>query len=112
MPFVNLQVEVHCQQPNWVSRPHNLKYQNPIYRIYLNGDLFTERTWIWDSKRIFISEDIWAQLGKNISYTIKLVPVLKNSAQAKFKLTNLEVNDVEEVVFDSVNDCQLTFKIR
>lgn len=112
MPFVNLQVEVHCQQPKWVFRQHNLKYQTPIYRIYLNGDLFTERTWVWDSNRVFISEDIWAQLGKNISYTIKLEPVLKLPVQAKFKLTNLVVNDVEEVIFESASDCQLSFKIR
>lgn len=37
---VQFEYEVHC---DWVEKP-------PIYRLYVNEELFTERTYIWPNK--------------------------------------------------------------
>ena len=30
----------------------------PIYRLYINDELFTERTWIWADSEIYLREEI------------------------------------------------------
>jgi hypothetical protein len=42
--FVQIAADVHC---NWEGL-------NPSYRLYVNDELFTERTWIWD--RFYLEE--------------------------------------------------------
>ena len=37
---VQFEYEVHC---DWVGTP-------PVYRLYVNDELFTERTYIWTNK--------------------------------------------------------------
>ena len=37
--FVQIMADVHCR---WEGL-------NPIYRLYVNDELFTERTWTWDN---------------------------------------------------------------
>ena len=44
--FVNVLVDVYC---TWSLRP-------PIYRVWVNDELFTERTWIWHNE--FLEENI------------------------------------------------------
>jgi hypothetical protein len=46
----------------------------PIYRVYINDELFTERTWIWNAN-LYLKEDIQIQAEPgdyNIRY--ELVP--------------------------------------
>jgi hypothetical protein len=50
---VELTIDVFCQK-NWDS--------SPVYRIYVDNDLLTERTWIWPSYEIFIKENILVDL--------------------------------------------------
>lgn len=109
---VNIKVEIHCSRPNWVNLPRNAEFREPKYRIYFNNDLLTERSWIWEDSN-YIQEDIWVYMGKNINYLIELEPVVKNPAQAKFKITNLSVEDALLIVDESaVNDLGITFKIK
>lgn len=49
MERVALTIDVYCHK-NWD--------RNPVYRVYVDGDLLTERTWIWPSYETFIREHI------------------------------------------------------
>ena len=52
--FVIVECDVHCK---WTG-PH------PRYRCYVNDELFTERTWIWDSVYLEEMLQIQAPPGK------------------------------------------------
>jgi hypothetical protein len=107
----NLFVEVHCTQPQWVFQERNQQYSTPIYRIYVNDDLLTERTWIWTPDNTFIKEDMWVQLGKQVTYSLKLVPVLKNPAQAKFMLMNFGSTNTGYTQ-TRINNNEISFKLQ
>lgn len=49
MPYVALTVEIHC-----VSTSEGA----PAYRVYVDNDLLTERTWRWPAHEIYICEKI------------------------------------------------------
>lgn len=110
MDACNLQVEIHCRIPGWVSDPHNANYRTNIYRLYLNNDLLTERSWIWNQEKVFINEDIWAFLDKNVEHTLELRPVLKNPAQAKFKFENFRI--IGQYNSQAANDNQIKFILK
>ena len=42
--------------------------REPSYRIYLDTDLLTERTWLWPRHEIYISEQIVADLEPGSHY--------------------------------------------
>ena len=44
--FVRVLSDIHC---DWEGLP-------PIYRVFVNDELFTERTWIWDDDAIYLEE--------------------------------------------------------
>jgi hypothetical protein len=87
MPQINIEVNVYCAQPNWVFEKDYIK---PAYRIYANHDLLTERAWLWGKNPL--TENIWLD-GEAKEYSIKLVPILKNPAQAKFRLADLIITN-------------------
>lgn len=61
--FVRVLCDVHC---NWEGLP-------PTYRLYINDELFTERTWIWTNEYLEECIQLEAEPGKyEISY--ELVP--------------------------------------
>lgn len=43
---MQITADIHC---NWEGL-------NPSYRLYVNDELFTERTWIWD--RFYLEETV------------------------------------------------------
>lgn len=86
MSQVNLKVQIHCLQPLWVATEKN------IYRLYVNNDLLTERSWIWDTNTV-INEDIWVNLNSTTTHSIKVEPILNPiRSMAKFTIQNLQVN--------------------
>ena len=90
MDPVQLTIDVHCTQANWVFTltETNLKainYIRPAYRIFINDELFTERTWNWDNSSM-VKEVISINDLPDV-YHIKLEPV-SNTASADFELTN------------------------
>lgn len=110
MEAINLRVEVHCRIPQWVSEPHNSEFRNNIYRLYLDNDLLTERSWVWQHETTFILEDVWANLTKNSYHTLEIKPVLKNPAQAKFKFENFKIDGVYNS--QAINDTQINFILK
>lgn len=39
---------------------------NPIYRIYVDSDLLTERTYIWDNREQYVRENILVSLNEGL----------------------------------------------
>jgi hypothetical protein len=79
-------VQIHALQPNWIE------HEKPKYRLYVNDDLITERTWIWDMQT-YVEEDIRVEVPPGINHTIRLDLVKDNPMHlAQFGLQNLRIN--------------------
>jgi len=81
----NIKFDVVCD-----NYEPNIKIPDPIYRIFINNDLITERTWIWD-KATKITEDIWCIMVPFTEYVIKLVPISKQYEPKQFTINNLAI---------------------
>jgi len=112
MSEININVDIHCSRPNWVFLPNVSieQYDISYYRLYVDSDLLTERTWIWDNNT-FIKEDIWIEADPNIEHVIKIEPVLKNPAQARFELLNFKVVN-KNYQLNRLDINQISFKIQ
>jgi hypothetical protein len=99
MQDTKISIEVHCSRPPWAVISLDEEVKTSRYRLYINNDLITERTWRWDN--VFLLENVWVATQDN--YEIKLEPVVKMPEQAEFKLSNPKLSD-EECEFDLVND--------
>lgn len=80
MNEVKLTVDVIC---NWLG-------YEPTYRIYVDGDLITERTYTWGSEE-YVREHIIVVLDSG-SHNIKLEKVKKPGTACDFYLKNFKVN--------------------
>jgi hypothetical protein len=69
-------IDVHCK----------ILEQNPIYRLYVNEELFTERTWLWHDAYLKEIIPISAPPG---DYLIKYQVIPATSAVIKLK--NIEI---------------------
>ena len=74
--FVIAVADVNC---NWTGEP-------PRYRCYINDELFTERTWIWDD--IYLEEQLQIQAPSG-TYTIRYE--LVDAEHAKLKVKNYRI---------------------
>lgn len=112
MHEINLAVEIHCQLSIWakfyIENPKYSGYVDPIYRIYLNQDLITERTWIWDNN-IFLDENIWFYGEHNTNYILRLESLLFADNQAAFRLNNLRVLNHDQIT-DTIDTTSISFK--
>lgn len=72
--------------------------REPSYRIYVNDELITERTFIWKGHR-YLHEVLQLELEKG-EYQIKLVPVGKGK-KADFKIRNLACEYGEARIINS-----------
>lgn len=84
----------------------NIEYVNSIYRIYVNDDLLTERTW---DNNFIVREEIWIHVIRHRLYTIRLESVLVNPAQATFILDNLLITHPHQQ--DIINQNTLSFTL-
>lgn len=86
--IAKVEVEVHCLQPSWAN------VEKCAYRLYLNDELMTERTWIWDINT-FIDEQMIVDVSPGINHVVK-VDVIKSTPLAitQLALRNVRVNDV------------------
>ena len=73
-----LEVDVHA---HWNDEP-------PVYRIYVDEELFTERTFGWTSYQVFIREHIYCNLDDGL-HCLKLEHLGKN---CRFDFVNFKVN--------------------
>lgn len=84
MKDVNIVVQIHCLQPSWIE------FEKPKYRLYINDDLITERTWIWNFNT-FIEEDLWASVPENVNNLVRIETIKERSHLAQFGLQNFKV---------------------
>lgn len=79
----------------------------PYYRLYINDELLTERTWIWGQSTV-IEEDVNAQLELNKQYIIRVEPILTDKAQAKFTIT---VSCGARCAIQPIDECTVSFQL-
>jgi hypothetical protein len=85
--FVRVLADVHCD-----CAPD----QRPIYRLYINNELFTERTWIWENVYL---EEVIPILAEPGDYVVRyeLVP----GTTAGLNIQNLRVAEGSATIQDS-----------
>lgn len=64
----------------------------PAYRVYVNDELFTERTWRWTDS--YINETLQISAVPGV-YSIRLEPVLPNLARFSVVNRGVEVGPAE-----------------
>ena len=97
-------VEIHATKPSWIE------YENNIYRLYINNDLLTERTWIWNLNT-FIEENIWVDVNQNETQVFKLEPILSTNSVAEFELKDFMINGVRLHNSNYNNKVEVSFKL-
>jgi hypothetical protein len=107
---INLIFEVHCQRPPWGINNPVSKFVDSRYRVYVNDDLITERSWIWDNNTC-LKESMWINSVNNLQHILKIEPVVYAPEQAVFTLDNFQVVNFQA---DStkINDLQVNFILR
>jgi len=75
----NLSADVHG---HWSTFP-------PVYRIYLDDDLLTERLFKWPGYLVYIRENMVCGLGPGI-HKLRIENV---SSHGSFKIDNLQINN-------------------
>ena len=108
MKPVKLSVEIHCSQPNWAKLQPEISF--PSYRLYLNSDLITERSWKHGDS-YFITEEIYANLETEKIIELKLEPLIKIPGLANFYMSNFSSFEKEHVILSS-DDLHVSFKLR
>lgn len=88
-----INVSIYCQRPNWVNGGYLIseatpkKFRNPVYRLYFDNELLTERTWEYDDSE-YIKEMINVDIPMNSDHRIRIEPILLIPGQAVFTLKN------------------------
>lgn len=72
--FKKIEVDVTCQ---WTEDP-------PVYRIYLDSDLITERTFSWPGYQNYIREHLIC----NLHYGIHKIKIENCSSHGHFEIKN------------------------
>ena len=82
MTEVQLAIDIKC---DWIG------YTAPIYRVYVDGDLLTERSYIWDGVREYVREHLLVNIAPG-THTLKIEPVVYPGCFATFTTANFEIN--------------------
>lgn len=86
MNETNIIVQIHALQPTWIE------HEKPKYRIYIDDDLITERTWIWDNQT-YVEEDMLVCVSKNTTHNIRLDLIKSDPMHlSQFGLQSLKIN--------------------
>jgi len=75
--YIRVLCDIHCKP----------KCKEPRYRVYVNNELFTERTWIWENAYIQEALQIQAPPGK---YELRVELVDPKSAILRIKGIRVE----------------------
>lgn len=110
MSDVNITFEIHCIRPLWSQYNIKKKYIDSRYRIYIDNNLITERSWVWDNDT-FLLENIWIHAVKNNEYSLKLEPVVTIPEQAKFYLQNIKSTNLE-ITSNVIDHLDINFTLR
>jgi hypothetical protein len=78
--YVRVVCNVYCR---WEGLP-------PNYRVYVNDELFTERTWTWDNSEIYLQETLQIE-AKPGEYQIRYELVPPNLAEIVVGIPTIEI---------------------
>ena len=84
---VQIQCDVYCKWDGNDTR----------YRLYVNEELFTERSWIWSGKEYYLEELITIEAPPGL-YKIKYE--LLEPTGSKIKIKNMRVNGSNAVLHE------------
>lgn len=87
MALIRVSVDVYC-----VATDDG----EPAYRVYVDQDLLTERTWIWPTYEVYIKENIEVNLEPGVHQ----VSVEKIGTLGSFAVKNLIVDGVAQIQQD------------
>jgi hypothetical protein len=110
MSEVNLTFEIHCQRPLWATKNPFDKFTDNRYRVYVDDDLITERSWLWDNNT-FLKENIWINTSIETQHILKIEPVVRINEQAVFTVNDFKIVNVQ-VDSTKINDLQVIFTLR
>jgi hypothetical protein len=102
-------VEVHCVQPAWAEHHWDEKYRDSRYRLYVDNDLITERTWIWNNST-FLQENLWVDIDRSIAHILKIEAITHLANQASFSLQSL-TSEKDTLIVTAVNPTEISFKV-
>ena len=100
--FVKLYVDLHC---DWQGLP-------PDYRIYVDDEMFAERTFRWEEP-VYLTEILQIESDVNEVHHVKLEPVGPQLATFRFKNPRVGYCEQEvRVLPDCALNDRFTFKVR
>lgn len=67
-------------------------HTEPVYRLYVDNDLITERTWIWPNNTIYLNEELMVNLDPEKEHCLQ-IEVLPCNFNPQFEIRNFSVND-------------------
>jgi len=82
MQDLRIEVDVYCE---WQTEPE-------AYRLYIDNDLYTERTYIWRNPHNWVREILVAELEPG-EHTIKIESVNKSINTSIFRMANFAINN-------------------
>jgi hypothetical protein len=82
--YIKVYIDIHCKRK---SKPRRGPVPVPVYRVYVNDELFAERTWIWQDSYLIEMLQIEAEPGQ---YVVRLESVRPKGG--KFKTRNHRVD--------------------
>lgn len=104
----HITVEVHCIRPAWAEQHWEEKYRDSRYRLYIDNELITERTWIWNNSTL-LQENLWISVDNTSTHTLKLESVTYIPEQADFSLESLTSVD-NNLTTISTTPTEISFK--
>lgn len=101
MKLATVTIDVCCSQPEWAVQ--DLYITKNAYRLYINNELITERTWKY-TNGTYIQERITLDsTDKSLKYRLQLAPIIKKIKDCKFTLQNLmSATEIEHEVVDDL----------
>lgn len=103
---LQLSFDIYASIPSWIEQLSETQRDESRYRVYVDDELITERTWMWGNSA-YLKEIIWVDIEAGQHY-LKIEPVIKNPAQARFSIDNFSTNRIVE---SSKEDLGISFKI-
>ena len=99
--FVKLNVDLKCQ---WEGLP-------PDYRIYVDDEMFTERTYRWEEP-FYLNEILQVEAEPDRVYWVRLEPVGPQLATFRFKRPRTEYCEWNtQVLLDDSHPARFSFKV-
>ena len=109
MTDTNINFQVFCVRPGWAITNFDPKYTDVRYRIYVDNDLITERTWIWNNDTA-LHENIYVQFDNNINHKLKLQPVVYREDQAVFKIHQPRSENARFTIVETISPVEMIFR--